>query len=391
MMRRLASYTAIVLTTLGVLLLLWQFRQVVALFVLSLLAAAMIRPLIAWLVEKGVPAAAARALVFITLLVGVVLLIYFLVGPLLRELQELTDQLTVTYEYTFARWSLGTEWQQTVTARLPHPTALYEALTGADGLLLLQTVFGVTQSVLGAAAGFFLVLILSHYWSSDQDRFERLWLSLLPAGQRVKARNTWRDIEIAMGRYLSSEFLQSLLAAFLIGGGMAVMGVPYPVLLGLITGIAWLVPLAGAIVILLVIFLAGLSLSLGMAIGATLYALVLLCVLEFVVEPRLFNSHRYSSLLIIVCMWPMAAWFGLGGLILSPPLAAAAQLFVRQLMLPESTQPRRMQMITLERRYQEVHRIFADHEGEAYPPEIGNILARLHTLIEQSKMILPES
>ena len=390
MMRRLASYTAIVLTTLGVLLLMWQFRQVVALFLLSLLAAAMIRPLIAWLVEKGLPAAAARALVFVVLLVGAGLLLYFLAGPLLRELQELTDQLTMAYEVTFARWSLGTEWQQTLTARLPHPTALYEAVTGTDGSVLLQPVSGATQSVLGAAAGFFIILILSHYWSSDQDRFERLWLSLLPASQRVKARNTWREIETAIGTYLNSEFLQSLMAALLIGGGVAVMGIPYPVLLGLITGIAWLVPLAGALVVLLVTFLAGLSLSLGVAVMATVYALLVLCLLEFVVEPRLFNAQRYSSLLIIVCMWPMAAWFGLGGLILSPPLAAAAQLFVRQFMAPEPNHQRRMQLITLEKRYAEVRQIFTAHDGEPYPPEIGNILERLHTLIEQSKTVLPE-
>ena len=390
-MRRLASYTVIVLATLGALLLLWQFRQVVALFILSLLAAAMLRPLIAWLVEQGLPAAAARALVFSLLLVGLGLLFSLFTGPLVRELQQLTDQLTLNYEVIFARWVVGTNWQQALVAHLPHPAALYEAVTGTDGILLLQTVFGVTQSVLGAAAGFLLVLVLSHYWSSEQDRFERLWLSLLPAGQRVRARNTWREIETAIGTYLNSEGLQSLLAAFLLGGGMALLGVPYPALLGLMAGIAWLIPLAGALVILAVTFLAGFTASLALAILACLYALGVLCLLEFVVEPRLFNSQRYSSLLIILCMWPMAQWFGLGGLILSPPLAAAAQLFVRQLLIPQANNPKGVQIITLEKRYHEVYRIFADHGGEPYPPEIGNILERLDTLIQQSKTTLSEA
>ncbi|MBP8001078.1 MAG: AI-2E family transporter [Chloroflexi bacterium] len=389
-MRRLASYTAIVLATLGVLLLLWQFRQVVTLFVLSLLAAAMIRPLIIWLVARELPAAAARTLVFVGLLAGLGLLFYFLAGPLVGELQQLTNQLTLAYEVTFARWVIGTNWQQSLTARLPQPTALYEALTGTDGILLLQTVFGVTQSILGAAAGFFLVLILSHYWSSEQDRFERLWLSLLPASQRVRARNTWREIETAIGTYFNSEFLQSLLAAFMIGGGMALLGVPYPVLLGLIAGIAWLVPLAGALVIVGVAFLAGFTVTLGLALLAFLYTLAVLCLLEFVVEPRLFNSQRYSSLLIILFMWPMAFWFGLGGLILAPPLAAAVELFVRQWLTPEPNNYKGREIVTLEKRYHEVYQVLGDHNNEAYTPEIDNILARLATLIQQSKMTLTE-
>lgn len=389
-MKQLASYVAIVLATLGILLLIWQFREVVALFILSLLVTAMLRPLIAWFVKQGIPAAAARALIFIVLLFSLALVFYFFGSQFVRELQGLTDQLALAYEVTFAGWDTGTEWQQAVTARLPHPTTLYEALAGTDGILLWQTVFGVTQSVLGAAAGFLLVLVLSNYWSSDQERFERVWLSLLPAGQRVRARNAWRDIETAIGDYLNSEFLQSLLAALLIGVGMTLLGVPYPVLLGLISGIAWLIPLVGAILIIITTFLIGLVVSPFLALGACLYTLVVLCLLEFVVQPRLFNSQRYSSLLIILFMWPMAHWLGLGGLILAPPLAAATELLVRQLIQPEPSRDKGTQIASLEKRYQEVSRIFTERNGEPRPPEIGNILTRLQTLIQQIKTAIPE-
>ena len=389
-MRRLASYTAIILATLGVLLLLWQFREVVALFILSLLAAAMIRPVIAWLVEKGVPAAAGRTLVFLGILISLGLALYFLAGQLVRELQELTDELTLTYEVTYARYVMGTDFQQAMTSRLPHPTTLYEAVAGSNGTPFIQTVFGATQNVLLGAGGFFLVLILSIYWSSEQDRFERLWLSLLPASKRVRARNGWREIETAIGNYLNSEFLQSLLAALLIGVGLALFGVPYYVLLGLISGLAWLVPLAGAILIIVATFLAGLTVSPALAIGAALYALAVLSLLEFVVEPRLFNSNRYSSLMIILFMWPMATWFGLGGLILAPPLAAATELLLRQLIQPERQPHKEIELASLEKRYYELSQVFANQRpDETNPPEINNILERLHTLIQQTKTTVP--
>jgi hypothetical protein len=40
-----------------------------------------------------------------------------------------------------------------------------------------------------------LLTALSLYWSLDQQRFERLCLSLLPAETRVYARDSWRELE----------------------------------------------------------------------------------------------------------------------------------------------------------------------------------------------------
>jgi predicted PurR-regulated permease PerM len=384
-MKQLASYTIVVLTTLGVLLLLWQFGEVVALFVLSLLITAIVRPIIAWLTQRGMSAAAARAFVFLTLLGSVILLLFLLSGPLVRELQQLTDQLALAYEVTFARWLMGTEWQQALTTRLPGPTELVKDLTGTNGGLLVSILLGATQTVLGAAAGFLLVIALSLYWSSDQDRFERLWLSLLPAGQRVRTRNTWRVIEMAMGDYLRSELVQSVLAALLIGGGMALLGVPYPMVLGLVAGIAWLVPLAGAVVIATMTFVGGYTLTVGIGLLALIYTMVILYLLEFVIEPRLYNRQRYSSFWVILFMWPMAELFGLIGLILAPALAAASQLLMRQLLSPQPNNGQIIILANLEQRYTELHQLFTHPSEEPYSPEIGNILERLAQLIQRTK------
>lgn len=389
-MKQLAGTTAVILATLGVLLLVWQFRAVVLLFVLSLFAAAMTRPVIAQLTRWGLPAAAARILFFLALLLILILPFVFFGAQLLDEIQHLADRLALAYEMNFARWQVGSDFEQALTLRLPRPTELYEAMTGNEGELFFTSLFGATQNVLGTLGGLLLVFLLSIYWSSDQAHFERLWLSLLPAGRRIQARNTWRAIEAAIGGYLLSEFSQSILAAFLIGGGLALLGVPYPLLAAVVAAIAWLIPLAGAFVIAALVFALGYSVSLSLAFIALGYAVVVLCFLEFVVEPRFYNRQRYSSLLVIVLMWPMAGIFGLLGLIFAPTLAAAVQLLLRHLIQPSSSNGERVQIAQLESRYDKLHHFFSSRVGDAYPPEIANILNRLSELLQETKTTIRE-
>lgn len=390
-MKQLARYTVTIFVTLGVLLLLWQFRSAVALFILSLFVAATLRPLIARLIERKIPAAAARTFVFLTLIL--ILIIPFIVfgNGLLEEVQHLGDRLTLSYELNFVRWQAGSDFEKTLTTWLPRPDDLYETMAGDGGAVFFNGLFGATQGVLGFLGGLLLVFLLSLYWSSDQDHFERLWLSLLPASKRMQARDTWRAIESAIGGYLRSGFLQSTLAAFFIGGGMALLDAPYPILAGVAAAIAWLIPLAGAALIILFVLAQGYTISLGLGAAAAIYTLLVLCFLEFIVEPRFYDRNRYSSLLVILLMWPMASLLGLPGLILAPAFAAALQLLLRQLLQPNPIAKRRVQVANLESRYDKLYDAFSNHTGEPYPPEIANILDRLSNLLQQTKTTLRES
>ena len=131
-------------------------------------------------------------------------------------------------------------------AWLPTPDKLFEAVTGEQGQFVLPAVLSFTEGVGGIASGVILVLFLSIYWSINQIHFERLWLSLLPSEQRKQARGVWRTIEPNLGAYIRSEIVQSLLAGLLLGLGYWLLGSQYPILMALIGALAWLIPLVGA-------------------------------------------------------------------------------------------------------------------------------------------------
>ena len=330
-MKRVALFTALVMATLLVVLLLWQFRAVVWLFILSLAVAATVRPLIERLVHRGVPTGVALLAVYLLGIVALAGLIVAISQPLVQEMQHLANDFINTYENVLSTWPKGSLVQQMVAAQLPVANALLAGVTGSQGIALAQTALGFTLSVADMVSQAFLVLVLSLYWSVDQVRFERLWLSLLQTKDRVSARNIWRSVEVGLGAYIRSEFGQSLLAVLVLSVGYTLIGVRYPVLLALVGGVFWFIPLVGGALVFLVALGVGLLGGPLVAAETLVLTLVVLAALELVVEPRLFNRKQYNPILILLVMIAMTDAFGVLGLILGPPFAVAIQISLTEI------------------------------------------------------------
>lgn len=385
-MKRLAGYTALVLATLLAVALLWELRGVWLLFVFSLAIAAALRPLVDRQVEQGWPRGLAILLVY-GLSLGLVFAIAWSVGPtLLAELRQVADNFVLTYDNLYLLWPNGTEFQRTVAGLLPPPSDLYAAIAGPRGEAIAQQALGVTVNVFQGASQLVLVIFLSLYWAIDQARFERLWLTLLSAESRARAREVWRAIETGVGAYIRSELAQTLLAGLLLGLGYWLLNLEYPALLAVVGALAWLVPWLGVGLALVPVVLVGLAASPLLALLAVLYTLLVFVVLEFVVEPRLFNRRQYNSLLIALMVLALGEEFGIAGVIMAPPLAAALQILGSHLLAPASTpaaQPLDDQLVVLSERLASVRALVAQAPTET-TPQVSSLLDRLAALLDKA-------
>jgi putative permease len=332
-MKRLAWFTLVIFATLTLVLLFWEFRVAVLLFVLSLVVAATVRPLVDRFVARGLPRGLALLFTYAVCIGGIMALVLILSGPLLTDLQQLTQNVAGSYEQMRTQWPTGSPFQQTLAQQLPSTDELYQLFTG----LLPQTVLGITLGSFDLLGQLMIVLVLSIYWSADQEHFKRLWLSLLPFAQRARARLIWQTLESGLGAYLRSEGIQTLLAVILLSLGYELLGLQYPVALALIGAIGWLIPWVGLLLAVIPALWVGLSSSLALGLVAAAFTIAVLCFLEFVVEPRLFNRRRFSSLLVVIVVLVLVDEFGLIGILLAPPLAAAIQILAGQLMRSTTT------------------------------------------------------
>jgi putative permease len=338
-MIKLIRYTVVVLTTLMILLLIWQFTSAIVLFLLSLAVAAALRPLINSLTGRYVPKRIALGVVYF-LLVAAILSSFWMVGtPLLDELQLATDDFIANYERAKADWpEEGTAFQQALAEQLPPSADLYRLLTSEQGIPALAGLFGIAQNFFSVLGQIAIILVLSLYWSADQFRFERLALSLLPEEHHPRALHVWRSMETGVGEYLRSELIQSVLTGLLLWLGFSVLGIRYPILLALWGAIVRLIPWFGALIAVLPALVIGIGVSSTVGILATLYTIGILLTLELVIEPRFFPRYKYSSLFIVLFVIALAETFGFIGVVLAPPLAVAVQILFQHLYpLPELT------------------------------------------------------
>src|SRR5436190_13956493 len=325
MTKRLVVIGAAVMTTLLALAMIWQFRIVVIYVLISLALAATVRPLVRSESRRNF-----RTRLLLILLYGVGISIFglliLLVGRLLiGDLQQLAQKISLQSTWMLPSWLEGGLFQQVLNRWLPTPDKLFEAIISQQQLML-SVVLGFTQGIGGIVSGFLVILFLSIYWGVNQNHFERLWLSLLSSEQRTHARDIWRTLEQDLGAYIRSEIIQSLLAVLLLCLGYWLLGSQYPALLAVVGAVAWLVPVVGAALAVILPLLLGLLTGAPLSLITVLYTFVVLIVLQVWVEPRLFRRKWDNPLLTLVIVLAMSDAFGLLGIIFAPPLSVVCQI-----------------------------------------------------------------
>jgi predicted PurR-regulated permease PerM len=375
------------MTTLLALVVLWQFRIVVVYVLVSLTLAAALRPLVNHLAGRGFVVRVAWILLYLVALGSFGFLLFLSGDTAINEIQQFSHTVSVQDAWRLPIWLEGSSFQQTLVARLPPPSKLFEAVTGDQGQLVLPAILGFTQGIGGVVSGVLVILFLSLYWSINQIHFERLWLSLLPSGQRKQARGIWRTIEPDLGAYIRSEVVQSLLAALLLGLGYWLLGSPYPTLLALVGALAWLIPVVGAPLAVILPLLLGLLTSVQLSLFTALYTLVVLIALEVWVEPRLFRRRWNNPILTLVILLAMADAFGLVGIILAPPLSVVCQILWNRLVSRRAVSGAATRVSDLKERQARVWDTIRAMD-EPPLPLVTSSMERLTRLIEKAEPIL---
>jgi len=422
-MRQLAVATALVIATLAALAVLWELRGAVLIFFLSLGTSAALRPAIDKLHSWGWPKSLALGVVYLSLIVGFVGLSIALVFPLAADVQQLGHDFKAAYESVNKTWPQGNALERAVAQRLPAWNDLQSAgwrlgaVAASDvadaapagekadtqpaearwANRAFYTLLGATWGFFGTILNVLIIVVLSLYWSIDRVHFERLWLSLLDVGRRQRARETWRAIEHATGAYLQREVIQSLSAGLLLGLGFWLFQEPYPVLSAAVGALAWLIPWIGAPLAMVSVmsiwlprfFLAGGQGATITLLAAAIYTLLVLMLLEWLVEPRLFRRKRYNPILLVLVAVGMVDWLGFFGLLMAPPIAAAVQILGSQYLAHRATLLNPASEVSpraLAQRLATLRARLADTAETS--EETVSIVNRLEVLVEQTRNLL---
>jgi len=337
--RRVAATTALILTTLAVMWMLYQLDDVVIFAILSIIFAAALRAPMLRLEPHVRGRSAAILLLYLVIFLVLGFGTYTFSFPLGNDLVTATSDFPRWYDAQVRAWQTsGVDWQQSMADSLPDVTDVVQTI-GENGATIAYEVAGVTYNVFNILLWAIAVFTLTFYWLVDEDRFARLWLSLLPVQQRSVARQIWFDIEWRVGLFVRSESVQLIVTVALLWGGLRLVGVPYAALWALYGGVAQLIPWIGIPLIFVPLLPLGLVVPWFATLGAALVVGVVAWVIERGIEPWFGTRGIIHPIVSVLALMVLGEAAGLVGMMIALPLAAMVQSVINN-VLQASIAPR---------------------------------------------------
>lgn len=205
-------------------------------------------------------------------------------------------------------------------AREKTPTEVHVVQQPRDYLEYLYGLINPFLRILGSVG---IVVIFSIFILVNREDLRNRMLRLVGLSQMNLVTQAFDDATRRVTRYLRMQFIVNAGFAALISAGLFAIGVPSPVLWGVVAGICRLIPYVGimiATVLPLALSLAVFEGWLHPLLVFGLFAVAEVIVANFV-EPYLYGAHTGISplaLLVTTIFW--AVLWGPAGLVLSTPL-----------------------------------------------------------------------
>ncbi len=329
---RIAATTALILATLAAVWMLYRLDDVVIFAVLSIIFAAALRAPMLRLEPHVRGRSAAILLLYLVIFLVVGFGVYAFSFPLGNDVVTATSEFPRWYDAQVQAWQTsGVAWQQSVAESLPDVTDVVQTI-GENGAAIAYELAGVTYNVFNILLWAIAVFTLTFYWLVDEDRFARLWLSLLPVQQRSVARQIWFDIEWRVGLFVRSESAQFIVTVALLWGGLRVAGVPSAALWALYGGIAQLIPWIGVPLIFVPLLPLALVVPWPVTFGAALVVTVVAWVIERGIEPWFGTRGIIHPIVSVLALMVLGEAAGLVGMMIALPLAATIQSVINNVL-----------------------------------------------------------
>lgn len=179
-----------------------------------------------------------------------------------------------------------------------------------------------------------LGVIIAFYLLKDMDYFKRLTNDFFDAvfkkNTNIKTKLFFRDIDNVVSKFIRGQLLDGIIVGILSSLGLWIIGLDFPVLIGMTAGIANIIPYFGPVIGSIPAVIVGL-LS-GSPIKALFAVLVLLLVQQLdsiIIAPKVVGeSVGLHPVFVIVSIIIGGAYFGLLGMLLAVPTAGIIKLLI---------------------------------------------------------------
>ena len=178
---------------------------------------------------------------------------------------------------------------------------------------------------LGRIATVLLGLIISFYLLKDKesisDSFKKYCKKILPEKVYKFCAVNIEDMDDAFSGYIRGQFTDGIIMSVIISVVLGIMGIKFPLIIGIISGLSNIIPYFGALIgFLLSVFMALVNGDVSKAVIVGIVIIVLQQIDGYVISPKVLeHSVKLNPVVIIIALAVGGKLFGLIGMVLAIP------------------------------------------------------------------------
>src|SRR5256712_7793962 len=279
-----------------------RLLPIVLLVVFGALLAFLLAPLVRRLEAIGLAATPAALLVYLAILIIVVATASLLSVPASTQLANLVNRTPQSLDQ--ARQGLGALDTWAVQHGLPNPGLSNAIQPGAISVAVAGSVLsgavGIVTTFASSILNVVIVFVIGFYLLRDGPTLRGRLRQALPVHYRARYDFVGDALSFVVGGYVRAQVTMAVIIGTLAGVGTWLLGVPYPVVIGITVGLLELIPIVGALLGSLLAIAIALFTSVDLALLVIGYFIVIHFLEAYVLGPRItgvrVNLHPPAAL-----------------------------------------------------------------------------------------------
>ncbi|MTI48974.1 AI-2E family transporter [Sporosalibacterium faouarense] len=333
----------LVFIVLGLFLLYYIFRDssdIKGLFmpvIYSIAFAYLLNPLVNILEDKGIKRLWGVLLIYL-LLIGIIVVLAIIIFPRISlEFQKLGKNIDVYFEELIGYFNnlneLYLRYADNLKDLPPELQGIQEVIKNNLNKVqgsLVEGIQNFTTSIINMFSkilGLIIIPILTFYFLKDKDYFKKKIYLLIPKRFRPDTMKVGREIDTVLSKFIRGQIIVALFVGVFTVIGLAILGIDFALIIGLIAGIANFIPFFGPIIgTIPAVFFALLDRPIK-AIWVIILFVVIQQIESNILSPKIVGeSVGLHPVIVIVALLIGANIGGILGMLLAVPVAAIIRI-----------------------------------------------------------------
>jgi predicted PurR-regulated permease PerM len=331
------SASRLIVATVAAAAALYLAQEVCIPIALGLLLTAMFRPVVLVLSRRGISAPVSATLIIVACLGGLAASGYLLTGPVREWVSEAPKTLAAArgkidkIRRPLKQVSQAVEKaQQEVTGGQKAQQAPSPPATGSSGPVMPAFVGRIFLTTAGILSTLLQTIVILFVVLASGDLFTRKLALVMPRPLQGSAEETVDEAESVVRRYLLVTVLLSAGQAVVVALAFMLIGMPSPLLWGLLTFVLECIPYIGALFMVAAVTITAFATfdGIGQILLAPLAYIVISTIQNNLISPFAYGSGLQLNPLAILLV-VLVGWFlwGVAGAFVAVPLLAAVKIF----------------------------------------------------------------